>query len=137
MRSWRASGVIVVGAAIAAVSSGASAAPAQKPPPELAVESERAGDSDIYTIDENGQNVQRLTSDRAPDSTPFFFPDGEEIVFASGRDGKFWQLFTMDADGANEDALTDTTGDKFDPVVSPDGTQIAYEGNATGNWDIY
>ena len=81
--------------------------------------------------------MQRLTEGRGPNATPYFFPDGQRIVFASGRDGRTWQLYTMDANGENEQAITQPPSDRFDPVVSHDGRWIAYEGNATGNMDIY
>jgi dipeptidyl aminopeptidase/acylaminoacyl peptidase len=139
MRSWRAPGLLAVGAAVAVATGvfGAGQIEAQQARLELTFESDRAGESDIYVMNEDGTAVRRLTRNPAPDTTPFFFPDGERIVFASGRNRRTWQLYTMQADGTNQTRLAAGRGDKFDPVVSRDGTQIAFEGNATGNWDIY
>ena len=36
---------------------------------------------DIWTADENGQNVQRLTVNKARDAYPRFSPDGKWIAF--------------------------------------------------------
>ena len=41
--------------------------------------------ADIWTADENGQNVQRLTVNRARDVYGRFSPDGKKLVFASNR----------------------------------------------------
>src|SRR5438309_8917074 len=38
---------------------------------------------DIWTADENGQNVQRLTVNKARDVYPRFSPDGKWIAFSS------------------------------------------------------
>src|ERR1041385_1109979 len=42
---------------------------------------------DIWTADENGQNVQRLTVNKASDAFPRFSPDGKWIAFSSDRNG--------------------------------------------------
>src|SRR3989442_329386 len=42
---------------------------------------------DIWTADENGQNVQRLTVNKARDVYPRFSPDGKWIAFSSDRSG--------------------------------------------------
>jgi len=42
---------------------------------------------DIWTADENGQNVQRLTVNKARDVYPRFSPDGKWIAFSSDRNG--------------------------------------------------
>ena len=40
---------------------------------------------DIWTADENGQNIQRLTVNRARDVYGRFSPDGKWIAFSSDR----------------------------------------------------
>src|SRR5207302_9236126 len=44
---------------------------------------------DIWTADESGKNVQRLTAHHARDTTPRFSPDGQWIAFSSDREGIF------------------------------------------------
>jgi hypothetical protein len=39
---------------------------------------------DIWTAGENGQNIQRLTVNKARDAYPRFSPDGKWIAFSSG-----------------------------------------------------
>ena len=43
--------------------------------------------ADIWTADENGQNIQRLTVNKARDAYPRFSPDGKWIAFSSDRNG--------------------------------------------------
>ena len=42
---------------------------------------------DVWTADEDGRNVQRLTVNRARDVYPRFSPDGKWIAFSSDRNG--------------------------------------------------
>jgi tricorn protease len=42
---------------------------------------------DVWTCDDNGSNVQRLTANAARDIYPRFSPDGKWIAFSSDRNG--------------------------------------------------
>ena len=44
---------------------------------------------DIWTANENGTNLQRLTDNGARDVYPRYSPDGNWIAFSSNRDGNF------------------------------------------------
>lgn len=63
------------------------------------------GNSDIYLIDKEGQNKQRLTEHPAQDYTPRFSPDGKKIIFSSIRDGN-WELYVMNLTSKNQARLT-------------------------------
>src|SRR5438552_6632017 len=43
--------------------------------------------ADIWTADENGQNVRRITVNKARDAYPRISPDGRRIAFSSDRNG--------------------------------------------------
>src|SRR3982750_3074837 len=60
---------------------------------------------DIWTADENGQNVQRLTVNKARDAYPKFSPDGKWIAFSSDRNGNL-DVFLMPANGGTPRQLT-------------------------------
>jgi len=60
----------------------------------LAFASERDGNSDIYTVGVDGENLRRITSDEASDSHPAWAPDGSRIAYVSGR-GAHQELYTM------------------------------------------
>jgi len=56
---------------------------------------------DIWTADENGQNVQRLTVNRARDVYARFSPDGKWIAFSSERNGNL-DVYLIPAGGGNQ-----------------------------------
>src|SRR5262245_15957452 len=60
---------------------------------------------DIWTADENGKNVQRITAHRARDTTPRFSPDGQWIAFSSDREGNM-DVWIVPASGGTPKQLT-------------------------------
>ena len=88
-----------------------------------------SGNFDIYLQSTTGQTSINLTKDSsAPDFSPEFSPNGELIVFGSGRDGG--GLFVMGRTGESVRRLTRTG---FQPTWFPDGTRIAYNSIAMPN----
>ncbi len=59
---------------------------------------------EIYVMDADGANIQRLTHRSGADSHPDWSPDGKKIVFTSYGDDH--GIYVMDADGANVQRLT-------------------------------
>jgi Tol biopolymer transport system component len=81
-----------------------------------------AGNWNLYLQRVGGATPINLTSDSAADNTqPAFSPDGEQIVFRSGRDGG--GLFVMGATGENVRRLTDHG---YNPAWSADGQEVVY-----------
>ena len=80
---------------------------------------------DIWTANESGSNIQRLTDNKARDIYPRFSPDGNWIAFSSNRDGNY-DVFVMPATGGKPKQLTFHTAD--DNVVgwTPDGKHILF-----------
>jgi hypothetical protein len=60
---------------------------------------------DIWTADDNGQNIQRLTVHSARDIYPRFSPDGKWIAFSSDRNGNL-DVFIIPAKGGEAKQLT-------------------------------
>ena len=56
------------------------------------------GDAEIYLVNTDGSNLQKLTDNQRTDINPVWSPDGERIVFVSDRNGKF-EVFLMNDDG--------------------------------------
>ena len=83
---------------------------------------------EIYVMDVNGGNQQRLTENRKNDWHPVWSPNGKRIAFAADRKGDFenFEIYVMDADGGNQQKLTENRVYDWSPSWSPDGERIAF-----------
>ena len=86
----------------------------------------RDGNPEIYVMDADGGNQERLTNHPASDAAPDWSPDGTRIAFASWSDGN-GDIYVMDADGKNVIRLTEGRGRKGDPDWSPDEGKIVFD----------
>ncbi len=98
--------------------------------------SDRDGNPEIYVMDSDGGNVQRLTDNDVQDYSPSWSPDGSQIVFSSRRLGN-WDIYAMDAKGKNVRRLTDDPSVDWEPAWSPDGARLAFSSDRDGDWEIY
>jgi Tol biopolymer transport system component len=80
---------------------------------------------DIYTADDDGSNLRRLTNYGVYTAEGTLSPDGQTIVFTSLKDGDL-EIYTMKIDGTNVRRLTNTPGYDGGPFFSPDGKKIVY-----------
>ena len=102
---------------------------------------------EIYVMDADGNNQQRLTDNDFYDTHPSWSPDGERIAFASRRDGHFIgedglssEIYVMDTDGKNTRRLTNNRKSDWSPSWSPDGERIVFSADRKGddvNYEIY
>ena len=82
---------------------------------------------EIYLINPDGTDPQRLTNNTYGDAFPTLSPDGKKIVFDSNRlmdppTLNKSDLFVMDADGTNQTLLTRGSSASW----SPDGKDIVF-----------
>ncbi len=82
-------------------------------------------DAEIFVADADGNNKRQLTDNDAIDNLAEWSPDGQHILFASTRSGK-WQVFVMDADGGNVKEMSHEEDGAWEPQYSPEGRRIAY-----------
>ena len=63
--------------------------------------------AEIFVMDADGGNQDRLTNNRASDVYPAWSPDRTKIAFVSNRDHGLFQIYVMDAHGKRTIQLTD------------------------------
>ena len=80
---------------------------------------------DIWTADENGQNAQRLTVNKARDAYPKFSPDGKWIAFSSDRNGNL-DVFIIPSTGGTAKQLTFHSADDVVLGWAPDGHGVLF-----------
>ena len=102
---------------------------------KIAFTSLRDGYSQIYCMNADGSNIERLT-DGIMDVMGSWSLDGKRIVFTSGRSGTY-DVYVMNADGSHVKRLTDHEGDDGWPVFSPDGQKIMFVSDRNGSYDVY
>jgi tricorn protease len=83
---------------------------------------------DIWTADENGQNVQRLTVNRARDVYARFSPDGKWIAFSSERNGNL-DVYLIPSGGGNAKQLTTHSADDIVLGWSNDSRSVLFSSN--------
>ena len=94
--------------------------------------STRHRNADIFVMDADGGNQERLTFKNASDVHPTWSPDREKIAYVSNIGGGWPQIYVMDARGKGAIKLTDSPRRKGDLDWSPDGKKIAFDSRG---WD--
>ena len=81
---------------------------------------------DLLLIRSDGSELRQLTNDLARDRIPYWSPDGNWILFASSRSGKY-EAWTIRPDGSGLTQITHLPDQPvYFPFWSPDGKQIGF-----------
>jgi Tol biopolymer transport system component len=96
--------------------------------------------AEIYIMRADGSGATRLTHTEGYDGGPFFFPDGERVVFRRfDKDGLIADVYSMKPDGTNILHITDFGSMSWAPYVHPSGEYLLFASNKLGfeNFEIY
>ena len=101
-------------------------------------ESEREFEQVIYVMNKDGSGVDRVTSSRAFEASPYFFPDGQRIAYARYTRNDA-DIFTKTLGTSGTTRLTDNPGFEDSVAVSSDGSRIAFTkfSRSAGSADVY
>jgi len=109
---------------------------------KIAFASQRDGNPEIYIMDADGKNQQRLTENNVDDWQAAWSPDGTKLAFISGIDGN-WNIYVMDLSNGAPPApeaimqLTFHSAKDSFPAWSPDGTEISFTSTRDGVEELY
>ena len=93
---------------------------------------------DVWVMDANGGNQQRVTTHLGGDLYPEWTPDGTEIVYASCRNFLDFNLYAVNPDTGVEHQLNSWfLSDEWGAIYSPDEKHIAFNSDFDGNIEIY
>jgi len=94
------------------------------------------GSQDLWMVDSDGENLQRLTRDRAGEvgyplaMSPAWSPDGRRVAYTSYQSG-LPRIYEMNLEtGARKQVPTPRDGDYITPTYTPDGRNLTFAINA-------
>ena len=99
----------------------------------LVFDSARAGFGlrELYTMDADGTNVQRLTNLEELEGqahSPAWSPDGTKIAYIGRVSTLPWRLRIINADGTGDQVVTPEGFDVTPPDWAPDGSRVVFKG---------
>lgn len=103
---------------------------------KIAFVSNRTGNKEIYLMDYDGYNVQRLTRNGSINLNPDFSPNGREIIYTSYK-RKNPNLYRRELFTGTEALISARPGVNITGAYSPDGKRIALTMSKEGNSEIY
>ena len=93
---------------------------------------------DVWTMDSNGSNQQRVTVHLAADMYPRWSPDGSQIILASCRNYLDFDLYTVNPTTGAERRLTSWfLANEWAGAYSSDGRHVAFSADIDGNIEVY
>lgn len=103
---------------------------------KIAFASKRDGNFEIYTINDDGSGLKRLTNSKYDDLKPQWSPDGSKIMYLSKKRSKT-AIMVMNRDGSGQRLLADECADEYPPLWSPDSSQILFVARSNSKYRIY
>ena len=91
---------------------------------------------EIYVMDADGGNEQRLTENRKNDVSPSWSPDSKRIAFSSNRDGNIanYEIYVININGGNLQNLTNNPNHDVNPAWSNSPFSVSPAGKKFTIW---
>ncbi len=89
---------------------------------------------ELWVMKPDGSHKRQVTHLNAASFAPYFYPDGQRIIFSSNIDsegggmGNF-ELYSVKLDGSGLERITFSPGFDGFPIFSPDGKQLVWASN--------
>lgn len=110
----------------------------------LAEDLVRPSELELWVANSDGSEARQITYLGGANFAPFFFRDGERVLFSSNHhdpSGREFDIWAINVDGTSLERVTYTPDFDGFPMFSPDGENIAFASNrnqgAPGETDIY
>ena len=103
---------------------------------KILFQSNRNRNEQVYIMNSDGSNQKNISNNSLSETLPDWHPEGDKIVFTSGKKFVHRNIYTMDINGANKKKLTDfddKAGLLGGPRWSPNGKKILF----TLNQQVY
>ncbi len=84
------------------------------------------GNFELYSMNADGNNIERLTFNTKEDETPVWSPSGKEILFSRYLEGENNELFTIAPNGSKEKRLTNHPLRDGHAKYNADGSKIIF-----------
>jgi Tol biopolymer transport system component len=87
---------------------------------------------ELWVADRDGGNARQITDLGAAAFAPFFFPDGQRVIFSTNYGdprGREFDLWAVDVDGSDLERITWTADFDGFPMFSPDGQWLVFASN--------
>jgi len=99
---------------------------------KIIYESGTSRNEELYIMDYNGKNIEKISDMDMRQRTPAISIDGEKIIFSDNE-----SLYIMDFNGENMQKITSNLSRCRHPDMSPDNRHIAFESMVDGQEEIF
>jgi len=107
-------------------------------PPQITFRTNRHGNYEIYTMNDDGSNQTRVTNTTVNHMGYLWAPNGQKIAVVPEQDGtNWWDILVMNPDGSNRLNLTLDVKFSLHFGWSADSSKIAFESDRDGPFALW
>ncbi len=92
--------------------------------------------TDIYLMNSDGSNIERITFDPYNDGSPVWGPDGKKFLYISEATG-ISNVYVFDLETRKSYPITNTLTGVYQLSLSDDGRKLVFCAYNNGGWDVF